>query len=61
MFGVMLFLWKGEVKLWVYKATNKQINQDKLQLVFAPASPILTNYNLPIIGALNALGGFGEF
>jgi hypothetical protein len=36
------------------KTANKQINQDKKQLVFAPASPILTNYFLPIIWALVA-------
>jgi 2-iminobutanoate/2-iminopropanoate deaminase len=34
---------------------NKQINQDKKQLVFAPASLILTNYFLPLNEALYLL------
>jgi hypothetical protein len=42
----------GRFSVLIHCAANKQINQDKKQLVFAPASPILTNYFLPIIWAL---------
>ena len=45
-----IFISSGTIKL--AKKYNKPINQDKSQLVFAPASLILTNCNLPIIGAL---------
>jgi hypothetical protein len=34
------------------KRHNKLLNKDKKQLVFAPSSPILTNYFLPVNRAL---------
>jgi hypothetical protein len=37
---------------------NKLFNKDKIQLAFAPSSPILANYILPVNRALAAQGSF---
>jgi RimJ/RimL family protein N-acetyltransferase len=42
-FGAMLFLWKGAVKLSAYEATNKLMNKRQKTVGFAPSSLILTN------------------
>jgi hypothetical protein len=38
----------------VQRAYNKSLKQDKKQLVFAPASLILTNYFLPLNEAVGS-------